>query len=238
MVPDDLPSQIEKQWLSQIEDFERQRRDAAKVSVATYLNYPKFLAEAQLSDRKLEQELLRVRGELEGAGITVDTLYDVPARALYRFITEDLLWEEIDDIKMNGINHQFVYEEFYADDRFEIEHTLVEFFDMLFGKYYSMLDSVISMDCDDSDSISRADRVDQLCDFTDAFDDIQLKKFQLNQVEIHQGQAQAELDLSFTGYPNFRGQGFTFTGKAEFTMLVDEYGYWSIKDFKIPGVPA
>lgn len=45
----------------------------------------------------------------------LDFLCDVDDAEAYRFITEELMDEEIDDIRIEGLRHCFIYEEFHPN---------------------------------------------------------------------------------------------------------------------------
>ena len=233
-----LPTHLEAVWLKQVEAVESAFSSAQKTTVLSYLGYPKFPSESRLSDRKLVPELQRLTQQLEDAGIEVSTLYKVPPRDLYRYLTEELMFEAIDDIRMEGINQQFVYEEFFPNEEFEVEHTIVEFFDMLFGKYYAMLESIMYTEKGDlGDSPEMMSMIDRLCDFTDSFDEIELLDFEMEKVVMKgPNRAQATARVSYIGYPNVRGKGFTFSGHAVFTLRMDRYEYWAIEELSMPGV--
>ena len=232
-----MPASIERAWLARVAAVEREASEARRISVASFLGFPKYLPERRVSDRKLSAELARVQADLEASGIVVRTLYNVPPRELYRFLTEDLMWEEIDDIRPEDVAHQFVYEEYFPNEEFEIEHTLVEFFDMLFGKYYSMLESIFYVeDGEMGDSPAHVALVDRLCRFADAFDEIYLRDFRVESIRVDGTSALARAQVIYTGHPNEAGEGFTFSGLAEFRLRVDRYGYWTLESFAIPGV--
>ncbi|MBI1193748.1 MAG: hypothetical protein GC205_11330 [Bacteroidetes bacterium] len=234
----DLPGGLEARWLGQLEAVESKFAEATRTTVAAYLGNPKYPRESRLSDRKLSTELQRLSLQLEEAGIEVTTLYRVPPREFYRYLTEELMEETIENIRMEGINQQFVFEDFYPNEEFEVEHTVVEFFDMLFGKYYAMLESIMYLpEGELGDSPEMSAMVDRLCDFTDSFDEIELLDFELEEITmLGSKRAQARVRVSYIGYPNARGKGFTFSGPAHFTLHLDQYDYWAIEKVQMPGV--
>jgi hypothetical protein len=233
-----LPPSLEAQWLSTLEAVESAFAGASQTTVEAYLGYPRYPREARLSDRRLAQELDRLRSNLDAAGIHFSTLYRVPPREMYRYLTGEFMKEPIEDLRMEGINQQFVYEEFFPNDEFEVEHTLAEFFDMLFGRYYAMLESVIYIAHGElRDSPEMLAMVNRLCDFAESFDEIELDDFDLEElVMISKDWAEARVQVRYTGYPNKKGKAFTFNGPARFSLRVDRYGYWAIEKVEMPGV--
>jgi hypothetical protein len=231
-----LPEEIESAWLLRLEEVEKQFVESKKISVASFLDFPTYISEERLSDKKVKLALDQTLEDLSKAGIEITTLYKVPPREMYKYLTEELLWEQIDNVRMQGINHQFVYEEFFQNEEFEIEHTIVEFFDMLFGKYYSMLESIIYVDEDElGDNPEQASMVDRLCDFADAFDQIELNEFRLLKINVEDDEGSVTAHINFTGHPNSKGKGFTFEGPCHFKLKLDKYDSWTISYCEIPG---
>ncbi len=233
-----LPGSVEAHWLSHLERVEQAFSEARRTTVAAYLGKPRFPKETRLSESKLGRELQRLQDTLLAAGIEVSTLYRVPPRELYRYLTEEFMEESIENIRMEGINQQFVYEEFFPNEEFEVEHTIVEFFDMLFGKYYSMLESIIYLpDGELGDSAEMSAMVDRLCDFSDSFDEMELLDFEMESITMHSAEeASAVARIEFKGFPNAKGKGFVFNGPAHFRLHLDRYGYWAIAHVDMPGV--
>lgn len=129
----DLSPNVESQWLNYVEEFERQFEHARRISVREFLGYPKFKLRAEIPSDQLESELDSVLEYLQLHGISVDFLSDVSDEEAYRFITEELLDEEIDDIRIEGMMHCFIYEEFYPnlelDAKQFAEHFLWDLFE-------------------------------------------------------------------------------------------------------------
>ncbi len=111
-----LPPEIESEWLETIEDFERQFASATTTLVRHVLGNPTFPAIEEIDPGRLPDEVDRLLHVLEENGITVG--FDAPVRDedIYQFITEELLDQEIDDIRIEGMTHNFVYEEFHPND--------------------------------------------------------------------------------------------------------------------------
>jgi len=53
---------------------------------------------------------------------------------LYRFITEELFKEELDDIKIEGMTHHYIYEEFHPNHEHDIKNRCKEFLDEFLNK--------------------------------------------------------------------------------------------------------
>ncbi|MEK9137236.1 MAG: hypothetical protein AAB393_08940 [Bacteroidota bacterium] len=111
------PPEIESQFLQNIEEFERQYENAERMSIRQFIGNPSFKPIGEILSNQIETELGSILERLAKNSIQVDFLSSVPAEERYRFITEELLDEEIDDIRIGGFTHHFIYEEFHPNDQ-------------------------------------------------------------------------------------------------------------------------
>jgi len=74
---------------------------------------------AEIPPDWLESELGNVVEFLSPHDISVDCLAGVSNEELCRFITSELIHHEIDDIRIEGVRHCFIYEEFHPNDEYE-----------------------------------------------------------------------------------------------------------------------
>jgi len=111
-----LTPEMEAEWLDHLEEFEKQFANAGRISLREYIGNPTFAPLAALSPAQITRELARAQDLLAANNVYVDFLNEVLETEAYRFITQELLDEEIDDIRIEGMNLHFIYEEFYPDD--------------------------------------------------------------------------------------------------------------------------
>lgn len=108
-VDSQLSPEIENEWLDYILEFERQFEQAELTTVRERIGNP---ALQPLSDLPLDQvdEAVEALLELLAAyGIAIDFLGDVTDAEVYRYLTEELLDEEMDDIRIEGMTTHFTY---------------------------------------------------------------------------------------------------------------------------------
>jgi hypothetical protein len=104
-----LSPEIENEWLDYLLEFERQFEQAKLTTVRERIGNPDL---QPLSDLPLDRvgEALEALLELLAAyGIAVDFLGDVADAEAYRYLTEELLDEEMDDIRIEGMKTHFTY---------------------------------------------------------------------------------------------------------------------------------
>ncbi len=105
------------QFLHNVEEFELKYQNAGRITVRQFVGNPAFKRREHISADQLEAELNAVLDYLAMHNVEIDFLEDVPREERYRFITEELLDKETDDIRIEGMQHHFVYEEYYPNDR-------------------------------------------------------------------------------------------------------------------------
>jgi len=111
----DASPEIIGEWLDTVEEFERQFQAAGKTTVRAYAGNPRFTPLSLLPPGEIPGELRRLIDHLGSYAVAVHFDRSVPPAEAYRFITEELLDMEIDDVRIAGMTHSFVYEDFHPD---------------------------------------------------------------------------------------------------------------------------
>ncbi len=104
-----LSPEIENEWLDHVLEFERQFEQAKCITVRERINNPPIQS---LSDRPQDAiggAVTALLDLLAAHGIAVDFLGDVDELEAYRYLTEELLDEEMDDICVEGMTTHFTY---------------------------------------------------------------------------------------------------------------------------------
>ncbi len=112
---DELPPEVESQWLHNIEEFERQHENARLISVREYLGRPAFAPLEEVPTVRLAEEVERVLNLLGEHNINVACLAEVPVAEKYRFRVEELIDHEMEDLHLPGWTTNFIYEEFHPN---------------------------------------------------------------------------------------------------------------------------
>ena len=124
----------ESKWLNYIEEFERQFEHANRIKIREFVGNPAFTALAKVPAGQLESEVESVLDFLSLHNINVSCLAEVSNEALYRFLTIELMDEDTDDIRIEGMTHNFIYEEFHPNDEYDAKSAAEEFLSNLFGR--------------------------------------------------------------------------------------------------------
>ncbi len=117
----DLPPEIEAEWLDNIEEFERKFEQAGQTTVGKYIGDPVLKRSDEVAPGDVAGELDRLIEILASNNIEVHFDGSIPAGERYRFITDELLKEEMDDIRVEGMTQHFIYEEFHPNEKLDAE---------------------------------------------------------------------------------------------------------------------
>jgi hypothetical protein len=108
-VDEQVPAQVESEWLAQVEEFERQFADRGMTTVRKFIGDPLIIPLEDVPSHSLNAELDRLLKLLAENSIQIDYEGLVGAAETYDFITTELLDQEIEDIRIPGMVTVFVY---------------------------------------------------------------------------------------------------------------------------------
>ena len=129
-----LPPEIESQWLNHIEEFEQKFVSAKRISLREYVGNPSFPLLAEIPETELHQKLENVLAYLSDHNVNVDFICEVPDAEAYRFVTEELMDHETDDIHVEGMSTNFIYEEFHPNFELDAKQFAEQFLWQLFER--------------------------------------------------------------------------------------------------------
>lgn len=145
-VSPDIPPQIECAWLKHVEEFELRCRSAATTTVRRYVGNPPVRALGAVPAGEVVAELRSLMEILERNNVRVDFGRPLSAAERYRFLTEELLDREIEDIRMEGLVLNFRYEEFHPDDAQDVAMIGEDFLFAFFSREESVLSHITGVD--------------------------------------------------------------------------------------------
>lgn len=132
-----IDPEIENSFLNNVLEFERQFAMKKRIVIYDFLGRPEYKKVEELTEDQLIVELKRIMNLLHKHNIGIDFLADYPDRKKYRFITEELIHEEMDDISIPGMIHQFIFEEFHPNHPHDITKRANEFIREWFSQDFS-----------------------------------------------------------------------------------------------------
>lgn len=102
-----LTPEAHNEWLDYILEFERQFENAPRITVRERIGNPPVESVENIPLFALEEAVNNMLDLLAEHGIVIDFMGDWDDLAAYRFITDELLDEEMDDIRIDGMFSHF-----------------------------------------------------------------------------------------------------------------------------------
>ncbi len=232
-----LSSEAENQWLNYIYNFEKLHKNAKRIKVFEALGQPHYIKPEALSKAEVGKELERILNIMEEKNIALSWSGDYEDIVIYKFITEELFEQEMDDIFMPGMVSQFIYEEFHPnhdDDLRRYTHELIEaLFKKKWDRKYSIWEfhKTISFKGKEYDCEGISDPI---IDFQEAYHNFQIRKTEIEEVDFDLERAVAMVRgrILYTAYSE--NENRDFDGKFVVNFILD-YDCWCISGFSFPG---
>ena len=222
----DLPPEMENEFLKNIMEFEKAHKEMKYVTLFEFLGNPFYRPLKGMSEVEIEMELNRLLELMGENDVILDTICDVPDEELYRFITEELFKEEVEDSHVPNMSTYFIYEEFYPNHEYDLK-TLTEDF----------LQKYLDKNSDDYDKLLtyEALKLDWHKNFRATFSRFEIEKYKLLKLDFdldeEKGTASFQCDVKAT----VDGSGDVFhirgKGKMNFVLVWD---FWSVDTLKLP----
>src|SRR6187399_378146 len=128
-----LDDETENEWLNYLYQFEKSYSEAKRIKVYDFIGRPAFKEISCLNKDEIENELNRLLDVMHQNNISLDCLTDYDDEIIYKFITEELFEEETDDMRINGMMHCFIYEEFHPNHEYDLRCLGKEFYENFFA---------------------------------------------------------------------------------------------------------
>ncbi|MBK8550382.1 MAG: hypothetical protein IPL53_04695 [Ignavibacteria bacterium] len=109
----DLDEEDDEEFIHNVEEFKKGHLKGKMISVYKKIGKPKFTELNKLDPKKLKDELRRLIVALDTCNIIVHSHGEYDDREKYRFITEEIFKEFVEDDKKKHIT--FVYEDYHPE---------------------------------------------------------------------------------------------------------------------------
>ena len=124
---ENLSPELENEFLKNILAFEHRYAKIKMVKIADLLGNPVLKKASKMDDAAIAIAYKDLEALLAEKHIVVEFTKPRNARFKYRFITEELLEHETDDMLVEGMTKYFNYEEFHPDHEAEIADSAIKF---------------------------------------------------------------------------------------------------------------
>ena len=117
----EIPPGIENKFLQSVMEFEKQFENTTYIKVFDKLERPThFKPVAEINDTDISSAWSELSDYLSQYGVSLDACSpNISSRELYRFTTEELFEEEVEDISIPGMTQCFIYDIFHPDTVYE-----------------------------------------------------------------------------------------------------------------------
>jgi hypothetical protein len=238
----DLPPEVINEFLQSVYEFEHSFRESNElIKVYDKIGRPPFRKADEIADHEIAAELKCIRQLLSRYQVEVDVLGDYPDRQIYRFITEEFFYHDIDNVGLQGYTHHFCYEDFHPNYELEIRQRSVEFITQWFartlGDYsWQLADPFIHPDSREFSKQTILKKVRYLFDAYETFAEgvYTIDDIKFNWDEQHQiGHGFVRGIVSYIACTE-SGERVPYDGPFEF-YLSNAGTWWSIFYFVFPG---
>lgn len=240
-ISSDLPSEVEGQFLDYMQMWEDQYAQQKRISIFRFVGEPSFRPVAEISDDEIEVELARVHEVINAHGVHLDCLCEVAPREVYRFITEELMNKETDDIRIPGMMHCFIYEDYYPNHPYDIKNRCTEIITHLTKDEPSDLipwgfaDEILFR----GQRHSKEQVNDAIMALRDSYTSITLHDFTYTGVDVRESATLIEADVTaevrYEAFPADGTEPVIFSGTCTFHLALDGE-WWTIDVLEIPGL--
>lgn len=199
MGSDNLPPEIENQFLKQVMQFHKQQHGSENVSVHEYIGSPGYQPTTALDDKTLKKELGRLRRIMTKQRVVLEVLAPTPDREIYRFITEELFKHQMENIKVKGWVNHFIYEEFHPNTEYDVKQTVHQLLFSLYTKGAGFFQELFSENMKDhlglsTDAQELQERVEE---FHSRYNDVALVTYEFIECTIEEDTAYVQCDVTY-----------------------------------------
>ncbi len=235
-----LPPEIEGQFLDYVQQWEDEMAKGKMILIYDLIGKPEFKKEAELDDEAISAELERLMGLLHANSLHLDTISEVADRELYRFITEELFNKETNDIKIEGMMHCYIYEEYHPNHEHDIKSRCRELIIQITDKEdnkeqepWSLTDTV---SCDGKE-YTKEELSKKLLLFRDSFSSFTIHELEFTTIHIDEAITLADViaHIHYSGVIDGSHETIDFEGECRFGLKREEE-WWMIDSFEVPGV--
>ena len=234
----EAPPEIESQFLRHVEEFELQYENAERVTVRQLVGNPDVAKLEEIPADQLKEKLEAVLECLAEQNVAIAFLCDVPLEERYRFISEELLDTETDNITIEGMTHNFIYEEFHPNDQYDAKMFAESFLRFLLSEDVTYAVDALCKDelLDEAgkvtDRTAVEERIRQFRRRIMMFDEKSIEPMDCN---VEGDYASASFNITWDALMADDSLRKTYSGIAHLRMKRSVYDGWDVVQAIVPG---
>jgi len=220
----ELPPEIMSRFLDNIIAYEDDYDSTNRVQLYDFMGKPSYRKVEDVPDEEIAEELNQLYRLLDKNQVSLGTLCDVADREIYRFITEELFFEEIDDTHIPGLFSIFYYEDFHPNQEHNIREQSFDFISSYLDKENDFYTYSLT---------SEAKEAEWHVHFRNSFSTFKLNNFTITELNFDTEKALVKCECDFVGKIKGSRESLHFFGEGEFNLLY-KFENWYIDSIKLP----
>jgi hypothetical protein len=143
---------------------------------------------------------------------------------IYKFLTEELFLQVIDDMNVSGMNAVFIYEEFHPNHKYDLERDTIDFLKMFLDKDSRFYEKNQSENTQNNQELNN---------FRSLFQEFQMTFFDLKDITSDEENATVKFDIEFWGKMDNSNSKISYSGEGKMTFE-NKYRYWYLQKMELP----
>lgn len=237
-IPSKLTPEAEGEWLDYITEFERQFAENGQVRLREFLGNPDIRPLTAIPPEDLPAATDALIDLLIANNVEVHFDREVSDAEAYRFITEELFNEMIDNIRIDQMMHTFMYDDYHPDEAAHIRSDGEEFLNDIFTHHRKSVWAQLSHDMP-IDFMGRQMTPDEFMQELEVFyrgiSSFTSHLVQIISVEPGTPQSLVTASVTWTGIAADRSKSVGGSGIASLRFAASSYGGWDVVGVEVPG---
>jgi hypothetical protein len=234
-----LPPEVERAWLDSIEQFEQAVGSARPMTVREFIGNPPLRPLGEIPPEEVREAVDWLMELLAANDIVAQIGEHVSLAETYRFLSEELMAAETDDIRVEGFSTLFLYDDFHPDERAEAERTAREFCLAIFEKSEADLVRLIGGAHDgDSPQMRRAGSLlrDAALEFFAHIGTVSQHAVQIERCDVDGNRATVTGSASWSGVLPSGRTRVGGSGAVRLALSRCPFGGWDVIGAQLPGM--
>jgi hypothetical protein len=228
-----VPPEVEGEWLDEVLEFERMAGGAAVTTVRAFIGDPQLKPLGEVLPCELKAEVHSLLDTLGENNVMVCFERGVSDAETYRFLTEELLSMEIEEVRIPGMFMVFSYEDYHPDDQKEASRCAKVFLNSLFrGDVDTACCYLIEGEREKTPAKTMEQGIREFCGQIAAF---MRAHVEITECVVEGDEARVEADVRWSGFRREDHRWVMECGKAVLAMLRSPVGGWDVRQVRIPG---
>lgn len=236
--PEGVPPEAENDWLDYISEFERQFAENGQIPVREFVGNPDLPPLAAIPPDQLSDATEALMDLLLENNIEVHFDREVSDAEVYRFVTEELFREQMDNIRIDRMMHTFLYDEYHPDQASRARREAEMFLNALFFRDRRVVWHMLSK-AEVRDFTGRNGSAEQFMARVDEFyrkvSSFTSHLLEMTSCDVDTPLAEVTASLTWAGIEADTRRPVGGSGTAMVRLMISPAGGWDVVSLKVPG---